>query len=242
MEFIETVAHVDSWSTEKRKAVLEKFRSLYTPGVMPQEQDLLMQFSGVDKEVSLLMGYCIHYGMYRLDRHRKAIHEVFDLVGMANPSTRKLAQRILDHDLSGYDSEEIFGYTQRWVHGSASPLWQSSLNRHRAVNDHHPEHHVMADFDEPMGQISFGYADMDEEALMESVLEMLARRYQYINTKSVPIYKLFNPQEWFLINHTNHDRQLAREYCQTWKENVKSIVFTPTGAEWENTYGRKLIS
>jgi hypothetical protein len=233
---------VNSWSKERRHTALQKFVSYYKNNVEPHEQDILMMYRPVDDDIALLMNYGIHSAMYRVDSHRSSIREVFELVTLANPDTACLAQRVENHDMSTYDVSEIFGYTDRCIQGRNTTLWQDALKHHRAVNDHHPEFHTMAEVDMDTGSYLLVDHDMGEECFMESLLEMLSNHYRLLKTNVINLDKLFQPQEWFLLNYnSNRERNSARKYCHIWCENIKSLINTTQMLNWETKYKKKLF-
>ena len=233
---------VDSWSKDRRNTALQKFVSCYKHDVEPQDQDILISHRSNDLDISLLMNYGIHLAMYRVDCHRHSMRAVFELVSLATPDTTYLAQRVERHDLSTYENSEIYGYTSKCIQGRNTALWQSALKHHRETNDHHPEFHMMVEVDMDTGSCLLVDYDMAEEGLKESVLEMLANHYRLGKTSNINLGKLFQPQEWFLLNyHSNHDRHAAREYCHRWGENIKSMIGSSLLCDWENKYKKKIV-
>jgi hypothetical protein len=99
----------------------------------------------------------------------------------------------------------------------------------------------MGEFREDVGEIEFSQADMPLAALMESVLEMIASRFQRINTLTVPLKQLFQPQELLMINYTNPDRKRAREIMENWRADVEAAKRSDQLQTWEHDYNRKII-
>ncbi|XP_042890153.1 uncharacterized protein LOC122265064 isoform X2 [Penaeus japonicus] len=96
-----------------------------------------------------------------------------------------LQSRCDRHDLTKFRLEQAVGFTLRWVHGLHSDLWIRACNLHLLQEDHHPQHYFRrAHIDEqrPLCEYKGGSRPdderMDELALYESILDMVACRWE----------------------------------------------------------------
>ncbi|XP_067951855.1 uncharacterized protein [Watersipora subatra] len=110
----------------------------------------------------------------------------------------------IGHDLSKFSSAELEPYTIKFVNkapDSENPAWESALEHHYKNNPHHPQY--------------WEGKPMPEEFLKESIIDMLAARYQYAEAKEVLPDQLqpemFDVQPMYLTRYIDSDKKRVQD-------------------------------
>ena len=113
-------------------------------------------------------------------------------------------EQINKHDDSKLTSFlEIIGYTQRWIWNEKTEIWNEAWRHHFTSNSHHPEYYTDLD-----GKQENVQSDMEHFDLMESVIDMIACRWerQLEGKEDVKNEQLLQIGDYFLNRYTNNDR------------------------------------
>eukprot|EP00092_Neocalanus_flemingeri_P075615 GFUD01093693.1.p1 GENE.GFUD01093693.1~~GFUD01093693.1.p1 ORF type:complete len:288 (-),score=48.87 GFUD01093693.1:115-957(-) len=117
------------------------------------------------------------------------------------------AKTILAHDQSKLSFIELVGYTDRWVWGRNSQLWEQALAHHYEHNSHHPQH-VLG-------------VRMTPEDLEESVVDMMACHWERKEggEDEVSAENIAGFGEFYLERYLSEDRKIVVELLRKIRES-----------------------
>ena len=170
--------------------------------------------------------------------HRKWIYHAFLLVDAGacflQPLHAILKERILKHDLSKFSAEEVLGYALKFgggtkdLEGEDKVTWEGSLSHHLCHNDHHPQFYC--------GK------DMQDHALFESMLDMLACRMERdISCENTSVKNIFAIPDMYLLRYSKTDRKRVSAYLRSWCESVTDFIVTTSAMSPDRVDLKKLF-
>lgn len=152
--------------------------------------------------------------------HRRWIRVAYELVKELEPNlSADMAERIRVHDLSKFSSAELIGYGYMFgkeakLNEEEMAVWQSSLDHHYAVNDHHPE--------------NFGQGNDIPclAAFQESVIDRLGCRLERnlypVGLKNITVEEIFAIPDMYLEkNYSKNDLKKVKDILQKWCSALK---------------------
>jgi len=114
---------------------------------------------------------------------------------------------VLAHDQSKFSFIELIGYTDKWVWGRNSPLWEDGLAHHYQNNTHHPQHTPGV--------------RMTPEDLEESVVDMMACHWERKEGggDDVTAERIGGFSDFYLERYLPQDRQIVVELLRKIRES-----------------------
>ena len=153
-------------------------------------------------------------------KHRRWIIRMFFFVSHAliQEQREKLYERILQHDLSKLSSIESIGYTIQFhrkgkeKNEKEKKCVEKAFKHHYECNDHHPEY--------------YGANNMDEYALIESIIDMLAcRTDRDISRDNFTLSAILDIPDIYLERYTVGDKKKVCKYLNEWKHVLKEGIY-----------------
>ena len=133
--------------------------------------------------------------------HKEYVIKTYNRFKTVFPNVSEIA--IIKHDDSKISFIEMIGYTDKYIWNNDSHVFNIALNEHYKSNSHHPQYYCNVDENKCIKQ-----DDMEIESLEESVIDMIARKWEknVLMNKKTDSNELANINKLYLDRYTYDDR------------------------------------